>query len=344
MKIVVDDKIPFIREAIEQLADKVVYRPGAEIIPADVHDADALVVRTRTHCDESLLAGSNVSFVATATIGYDHIDADYMRRAGIEWMSCPGCNAASVAQYVESVLLLLKREKGCRLTQMTIGIVGCGHVGSRVQRVAEALGMTVLLCDPPLQAAGCSGHFVSLSDIETQSDVITFHVPLTRNGEYATYHLADESFFDRLRRCPIIINTSRGAVVDNVALKRAIIYNKVAEVVIDTWENEPLIDRDLLDRVWIGTPHIAGYSADGKTNADNMVIEGLCRHFKIPNQWYVNPPKLPKDFADCNGEELKLRLYNPMVDCQRLRQSPAMFEELRGNYPLRREFLDTYHD
>lgn len=341
MKIVVDDKIPFIRHAIEQMADEVVYRPGAAITPADVRTADALVVRTRTRCDEALLSGSSVSFVATATIGYDHIDAGYLRRAGIEWMSCPGCNAASVAQYVQSVLLLLKRERQRDLSRMTIGIVGCGHVGSRVRKVAADLGMKVLLCDPPLQAADGGDKFVSLNDIEAQCDVITFHVPLTRSGDNATYHIADESFFDRLKKCPVIINTSRGEVVDNKALKHAIIYNKVSEVVIDTWENEPLIDRELLDLVWIGTPHIAGYSADGKANADNMVIEGLCRHFNIPNRWHISPPKLPRDFASCaDEEELRLRLYNPMTDCQRLRRTPSAFEELRGNYPLRREFLE----
>lgn len=341
MKIVVDDKIPFIRPVIEQIADEVMYRPGAAITPADVRTADALVVRTRTHCNEALLSGSSVSFVATATIGYDHIDADYLLRAGIEWMNCPGCNAASVAQYVQSVLLLLKRERQRNLGHMTIGIVGCGHVGSKVRKVAENLGMTVLLCDPPLQAAGERDKFVSLSDIEAQCDIITFHVPLTHSGINATYHIADENFFNRLKRCPVIINTSRGEVVDNKALKHAIIYNKVSEVVIDTWENEPLIDCELLDLVWIGTPHIAGYSADGKANADNMVIEGLCRHFNIPNRWHISPPKLPRDFTPCaDEEELKLRLYNPTTDCQRLRHAPSAFEKLRGNYPLRREKLD----
>lgn len=338
MKIVVDDKIPFIRPTIERLADTVVYRPGVEISASDVRDADALVVRTRTRCDEKLLAGSSVSFVATATIGFDHIDADYMSRAGIEWMSCPGCNAPSVAQYVESVLLLLKRERGRRLEDMTIGIIGCGNVGSKVAEAARRHGLRVLLCDPPKQEREGVKGFVTQDEVEREADIITFHVPLTHNGPYATWHLADSAFFDRLRKRPVIINTSRGAVVDNEALKQAIIYNKVSETVVDTWENEPHIDLELLDRVWIGTPHIAGYSADGKTNADNMVIRGLCHHFGLSVPPPIVPPSLPKDYPfSTDTDEMKLLLYNPLNDAGRLREHPGDFEKLRGTYPLRRE-------
>lgn len=340
MKIVVDDKIPFIREAIDEIADEAVYMRGSAISPSDVRDADALVIRTRTRCTEELLAGSRVSFIATATIGYDHMDVDYLDRAGIEWISCPGCNAGSVAQYVQSVLVLLKREKKLKLREMTIGIVGCGHVGSKVWKIAEAEGMRVLLCDPPQQDAGAYGPFVNMDDIKEKCDVITFHVPLTWKGAYPTYHLADEDFFDGLERRPVIINTSRGGVVDNQALKHAIIYNKVSDAVIDTWEREPLIDLELLDKVWIGTPHIAGYSADGKANADNMVIEGLCRHFKKTNWWHIEPPSLPRNFIPTEDKDtLSLRLYNPMNDCKKLRLHPEDFEEIRGNYPLRREIL-----
>lgn len=213
MKIIVDDKIPYIQEKLRQLADEVVPLRGASISAADVRDADALIVRTRTRCDESLLRDSKVRFVATATIGFDHIDTAYMERAGIAWTSCPGCNADSVAQYVESSLLLLQQEKGLVLRDATIGIVGCGHVGSRVKAVAERLGMRVLVCDPPLGHAG----FVPLSVIEQEADVITFHVPLTRDGVHATWHLADEPFFHRLSKVPFLINTSRGEVVDNSA-------------------------------------------------------------------------------------------------------------------------------
>ncbi|MBR1687566.1 MAG: 4-phosphoerythronate dehydrogenase [Prevotella sp.] len=331
MKIVVDDKIPYIRATIEELADEVVYRPGSDIGPDDVRDADALIVRTRTRCDERLLRGSRVQFVATATIGFDHIDADYMQRAGIEWMSCPGCNAGSVAQYVESVLLLLEQEKGITLGERTLGIVGCGHVGSRVRAVADRLGMRCLVCDPPLGEAD----FVPMDTIEREADIITFHVPLTHSGPYATHHLADDAFFHRLSRVPIIINTSRGGVVDNAALLQAMDSGLVDEVVLDVWEGEPQLNRELLRRVFIGTPHIAGYSADGKVNADNMVIRGLCRHFGLDCPPEIVPPSLPADFH-FTGHPLEL--YNPADDSQRLKSHPESFESLRGDYPLRREF------
>ena len=331
-KIVVDDKIPYIREKLALLADEVVYLPGAGISAADVHDADALIVRTRTRCDEQLLSGSSVQFVATATIGYDHIDTSYLQRAGITWTNCPGCNSGSVAQYVECALLLLEREHHLRLRDMTIGIVGCGHVGSKVKRVAERLGMRVLVCDPLLE-----GDFVPLDVIEREADIITFHVPLTRDGEYATWHLADESFFHRLLHVPYIINTSRGAVVDNAALLAALKDGRVKDAVIDVWEGEPLLSIPLLQRVFIGTPHIAGYSADGKANADNMVIDALCRHFHLRNPGAITAPSLPADFP-YHGNPLDL--YDPSVDSNLLKNDPAKFELLRNNYPLRREIFD----
>ena len=338
MKIVIDDKIPYIRDAISRLTDDAVYLKGSEIGPEDVRRADALIVRTRTRCDEKLLGGSGVKFVATATIGFDHIDAGYLRRAGIEWMSCPGCNAASVAQYVRSVLLLLRRDRGAALERTTLGIVGCGHVGTKVKDVAEEYGMRVLVCDPPRQERGEAGTFATMGDIEREADIITFHVPLTKDGPHPTYHMADGAFFGRLAKKPLVINTSRGAVVDNGALLDAIIYNKVGNAVIDTWENEPDIDRRLLGRVWIGTPHIAGYSADGKANADNMVIEGLCRHFGLQRPPLIVPPPLPHMFVpSADDDTLQLQLYNPLDDSARLKASPESFEELRGNYPLRRE-------
>lgn len=334
MKIVVDDKIPYIQGHLRLLADEVVALNGTSISADDVRDADALIVRTRTRCDESLLKESKVQFIATATIGFDHIDADYLQRAGIAWTSCPGCNAASVAQYVESSLLLLRQEKGFSLSGATIGIVGCGHVGSKVRDVAERLGMRILVCDPPLNHPG----FIPLSTIEQEADVITFHVPLTREGAYATWHMADEAFFHRLCKTPYLINTSRGGVVDNAALLIALQEGRVSDAVIDVWEGEPRLNEELLHRVFIGTPHIAGYSADGKTNADNMVIDALCQHFGLPRPDKVQPPKLPKDFQYTGN---LLELYNPLRDSEALKTNPSKFEELRNHYPLRREYFDV---
>lgn len=332
MKIIVDDKIPYISEKLALLADEVVYLRGADITAADVKDADALIVRTRTRCNSQLLEGSKVQFVATATIGFDHIDTAYLQQAGITWTNCPGCNSGSVAQYLESSLLLLEQQKGFPLKGSTIGIVGCGHVGSKVREVAKRLGMNVLVCDPPLGDPS----FVSLETIEREADVITFHVPLTHEGNHATYHLADEAFFHRLSRVPYIINTSRGEVVDNAALLSALQEGRVKDAVIDVWEQEPQISEPLLQRVFIGTPHIAGYSADGKVNADNMVIDALCKYFNLSHPGLIVPPQLPVDFRDTGSP---LDYYNPLKDSLQLKNDPSKFESLRNNYPIRREKL-----
>ena len=333
MKIVVDDKIPYIRETICQLADETVFLSGAAITADDVRDADVLVVRTRTRCNRQLLEGSKVQLVVTATIGYDHIDTQWLQEAGIRWTNCPGCNSGSVAQYVECALLLLEQQKGLSLHESTIGIVGCGHVGSKVKAVAERLGMQVLVCDPLLD----NPSFVSLDEIERRCEVITFHVPLTCEGQYATWHMADEDFFHRLPRVPYIINTSRGEVVDNQALLKALQDGRVRDAIIDVWEHEPHPDAALLDKVFIGTPHIAGYSADGKTNADNMVIDAICQHFGLPHPGIIAPPALPSDFKYTGSP---LDLYNPMIDSQKLKADASQFEQLRNNYPLRREKID----
>lgn len=338
MKIVIDDKIPYIREVIAQITDDAVYKKGADICSDDVKDADAMIVRTRTKCNKELLEGSSIKFIATATIGFDHIDTEYLKKVGITWMNCPGCNSGSVAQYLRSTLLLLKYEKGEDLSKMTLGIVGCGHVGQKVKAVAEELGMKVLVNDPPREDAGEEGEFVSIDEIKKSCDVITFHTPMVKEGKYKTVHIADHNFFDSLEKQPYIINTSRGGVVDNSELLGALRNNKIKDAIIDTWENEPEINLELLEKVFIGTPHIAGYSADGKVNADNMVIDGLCKFFNIKNQFKITPPKLTNHIEfSSNFEERCLQLYNPLVDSKKLKSAPDKFEELRGNYPIRRE-------
>lgn len=330
MKIVIDDKIPFIREAIAQMSVDAIYIKGADISADDVKDADAMIIRTRTHCDESLLRDSKVKFIATATIGFDHIDTEYLKSKGIAWTNCPGCNASSVRQYMESTLLLLERDFSLDIHNSTIGIVGCGHVGSLIKGLAEKMGMKVLVNDPLIN----NPEYVSLEEIEQRANIITFHVPMVRSGKYPTFHLADKQFFYRLERTPYIINTSRGGVVDNQALKAALNEGKVRQAIIDTWENEPKIDIELLNKVYIGTPHIAGYSADGKANADNMAIEALCKFFGISQPYKIYPPRLPYDFRYSGSP---LELYNPLKDSEKLKNDPKSFEYLRGNYPLRRE-------
>ena len=323
MKVIIDHKIPYIKEAIEKIADDVVYLPGNAFTKEDVKDADALIVRTRTKCNRELLEGSQVKFIATATIGYDHIDTEYCREAGITWTNCPGCNAGSVEQYVHSALLLLEEKKGLDLKNATIGVVGVGHVGSRVARMAEELGMKVLLNDPPRAEQGESG-FVDLATIARECDVITFHTPLNREGIYRTYHLVNEDFLFSLERTPFVINSSRGEVVDTASLLVALAAGKVKAAVVDTWEYEPRISRELMEVAFLATPHIAGYSADGKANATRMSLEALCRFFGIEANFCILPPEGPKG-------------YDPTQDSEWLKASPEKFEWFRGNYPLRRE-------
>jgi erythronate-4-phosphate dehydrogenase len=340
MKIVIDDKIPFIRDSINEIADEVRYISGKDICAEDVKDADALIVRTRTICNRHLLEGSNVRFVATATIGFDHIDTKYMSEAGIDWMNCPGCNAASVAQYVRSTIILLNRYRGLNLKGSCLGIVGCGHVGTKVKEVAEELGMRVLINDPPREERGDHEQFVTIDEIVETCDVITFHVPIIKEGNHTTWHLCDSHLLEKMKKAPFIINTSRGSVVDNTALLKALDDRTIKDAIIDTWENEPDICLPLLYKVYIGTPHIAGYSADGKANADNMVIEGLCRHYGLVNKYHIDPPTLPDTFRlPDDKNDAALALYNPLEDSERLKSHSERFEWLRGNYPLRREII-----
>lgn len=335
MKVIVDHKIPYIKEEICRIADEVVFLPGNAFTKEDVKDADALIVRTRTKCNRELLEGSQVKFIATATIGYDHIDTTYCQEAGITWTNCPGCNAGSVEQYIHSVLLLLKREKGLDLKKTTIGIVGVGHVGTRVAHMAEELGMKVLLNDPPRAGQGESG-FVDMETIVRESDVITFHTPLNREGKYATYHLVDEDLLFSLKRAPYIINSSRGEVVDTAALLAALAAGKVKDAIIDTWEYEPNISRELIEVAFLATPHIAGYSADGKANATRMSLEALCRFFHIDANFEIIPDNVDMNFSN-DKEEAYLQAYNPKRDSEWLKESPQKFEFFRGNYPIRRE-------
>ena len=334
MKIIVDNKIPYIQKAIERIADEVVYIPGKDFTPELVRDADALIIRTRTHCNRELLEGSQVKFIATATIGFDHIDTEYCRKAGITWANAPGCNSASVAQYIESVLALLKLVKG---------IVGVGNVGGKIIDVAQKQGMRVLLNDLPREEKEGNTNFCSLEQIARECDVITFHVPLYKDGKYKTFHLADEVFFRSLKRKPVIINTSRGEVIETQALLNALQNGYISEAIIDVWENEPNINLELLNKVMIGTPHIAGYSADGKANATRMSLDSLCRYFGIKTTYNITPIQ-PENLAiqAATTEEAWLKIYDPQQDSNRLKAHPEQFEQLRGDYPLRREKA-AYH-
>ena len=363
MLIVADSKIPFLKGVLEPCADVQYLNPG-EFTPETVRDADALIIRTRTKCDAALLEHSRVSVIATATIGMDHIDADWCGMHGIVWRNAAGCNAASVAQYMTSALLRVSLRHGVDLRRKTIGIIGCGHVGTKVAAAAAALGMNVLVNDPPRAEREGDTGFVPLERIQREADFVTFHVPLTHFGPYRTEHLADGDFFRGLKRKPFFFNTSRGDVVDESALKAAIRTGRVSGTVLDVWHNEPDIDRELLSLVDFGTPHIAGYSADGKANGTAMAVEAVLLNLPArviihaPRAFYAmresirqvkadilakvpapaNPVITPDPASPHPLADAVFASYDVAEDDAALRAAPEDFEALRGSYRVRREF------
>lgn len=338
MKIIIDDKIPYIKGVLENTAE-VIYKAGKEITESDVLDADALIVRTRTQCNAKLLKNSNVKFIATATIGYDHIDTEFCKEQQIVWKNAPGCNAQSVAEYIASALLYLSNVKNISLEEKTIGIVGVGNVGKKVAEVAKQFKLTILQNDPPREEDEKNSNFVSLDEICKKSDIITFHTPLIREGIYKTYHLADSKFFEDLAKKPIFINAARGEITNTSALKEAIRNGKTSSVVIDCWENEPNIDSELLSLVDLATPHIAGYSADGKANATTQCVQAVSRFFHLGlDNWQVLSIPKPANSEKVSDFISAMNLSYKILDDDFLfRKNPEAFELLRGNYPLRRE-------
>lgn len=346
MKIVADKNIPFLN-GIAEAYGQVVYLAGADFTKEAIKDADALIVRTVTHFGKELLEKSDVKLICTATIGYDHIDTEYCDTHGIKWTNAPGCNSGSVEQYIASVLITMAQRKGFLLRDKTIGIVGVGNVGKKVARVCEALGMRVLKNDPPREEAEGGDEFVSLSTIKKEADIITFHTPLIREGRNATHHLANDLFFENLGKTPIVINAARGGIIDTYAIKGALSKGLISGTVIDCWEKEPVIDLDYMNMVDIATPHIAGYSADGKGNATRMSLEAIAAFWSLskdPIERIVIPqvenPVIDWSLLEGNRlEQAILKTYNPIEDHHRLINKPADFSSLRGSYPLRREYL-----
>jgi erythronate-4-phosphate dehydrogenase len=364
MKIVIDEKIPFIRGPFERWAD-VVYAPGRSIDARMVADADALIVRTRTKCNRDLLEGSRVRIVASATIGFDHLDTAWMEQAGIRWANAPGCNSGSVMQYITSLLLFLAQKHSLDLSSLTLGIAGVGNVGSKVARAAQALGMRVLLNDPPRQRqqegselhseAGRDGtQFHPLRKLLTDCDIITLHVPLNREGEDRTFHLLGEHNIPVMKPGAILINSSRGEVVDNTALRDTLHRGMIRGAALDVWEGEPETDPRLVALTDIATPHIAGYSVDGKANATISSVRVVAAELGIPlHNW--TPPELPapaEPMIDLTGQirsssgssslDLVARAVHhtyPIEEDDRLfRNARENFEYLRDNYRIRREF------
>ena len=318
-QVIIDKGIPFL-EGVFPPEIEVLYLSPEDITPAAVRYADALFVRTRTQINKELLHGSNVRFVATATIGFDHIDQDYCREAGIHWVSCPGCNAQAVCDYVEEAIA---SSPHCLIASspLTIGIIGYGHVGKLVAQMAERKGYKVLLSDPPL------GIGLPLEQLAPLCDVLTFHTPLTREGEYPTYHLCDANILRLCKPGTLIINAARGGVIDEQALfSQLSTLNSQLSTAIDCWENEPNINQDLLKHVELASFHIAGYSIQGKMNASEMCLRAFCEFFSLPIL-SINKKVVPLQ-GDSEPGWLK-RISD------QLKAQPEHFEQLRKAYSLR---------
>ena len=339
IKIVSDDAIPFLEGVLDPYAD-ILFKNGKEICHEDVRDADVLLIRTRTKCNKDLLDGSRVSMIASATIGVDHIDMDYCRSHGIEVTNAKGCNAGGVMQYVFSALYGACAHNGINLSGKTFGIIGVGNVGRRVEEFAHYLGFRVLLCDPPRAEVEGPEDFVDRNTLLAESDIVTIHTPLLPS----TRRMADDEFFQRMKPGAIFINTARGEIVDDEALISAV--PRMGAVIIDTWNGEPSVNRQLLDMVDIATPHIAGYSYQGKMNGTAMAVQSIARRFGLYKLYDFYPRELPEDVPQkldiagkSQGETAATLQYNYPVftDDFMFRTNPDQFEILRQNYRYRRE-------
>ncbi len=348
IRIIADENIPFLKGVLEPYSE-ISYMPGRQVTNHILKDAEALLIRTRTICNEELLNNTGIKFIGTATIGYDHIDTEYCERRGIKWVSAPGCNSYSVQQYIAAALLRIASENGFNLKEKTIGIVGVGNVGTKVEKFASIMGMRIILNDPPRARLEKGGRFNDLETLLKESDFVTLHVPLNLKGRDKTYHLIDEDALSIMKEGSWLINTSRGEVVDTEALKQAITNERIGGVVLDVWENEPELDIPLMHMAFLATPHIAGYSTDGKANGTAAIVRALGSFFGFPlTDWspeQIPPPRFPEINIDCNGKDAEeiirrsvFHTYNIIEDDVKLRFDPSLFEKIRGNYPIRREF------
>ncbi|MBW7997651.1 MAG: 4-phosphoerythronate dehydrogenase PdxB [Candidatus Glassbacteria bacterium] len=356
MRIIADENMPFAAEAFSNLGE-VNLAPGRLMNAELLRTVDCLAVRSVTRVDSSLLSGSAVKFVGTATIGTDHVDTEYLGREGIKFASAPGCNAISVAEYVIAALFELAGRKGFTLAGKVLGIVGVGNVGSRLESRARALGLEVVLNDPPLADQTGDSKYRPLDELLERSDIVTVHVPLEKAGKYPTYHLVNQSLLASLGPGAVLLNTSRGAVADSFALLAAIGSGKLGAVVLDVWEGEPEIPLDLLRKVDLATPHIAGYSFDGKARGTRMIYEAACRHFGVEPVWtpegLLPAPENPlieltgrMDDAQDLLAKAVLESYDIAADDRNLRgifdlpkdARAKHFDRLRRSYPVRREF------
>jgi len=357
MIIVADQNIAYVKEVFSPLADVQAF-PGRSLTRAHLQNADILLVRSVTNVNADLLDTTSVRFVGTSTIGTDHIDLDYLRRQNIAFASAVGSNANSVAEYILTAICHTAQLNNIDLTGKTLGIIGVGNIGSIIEKKAPALGLTVLPHDPPIQRQTDDPRFVSFNDV-LQADIITCHVPLTHDGPDPTFHLLNENNLPRLKPDTILINTSRGPVVDNLALKKSLSAKKIGPAILDVWENEPNLDPKLLQLAALGTAHIAGYSLDGKANAVAQIHHALCQFLNQNQQSNIKSllpdPPVPHLTLDTtqppqqNLHQALTAIYNIQHDDHALRQilkqppdqHAQTFDHLRKTYPPRRESQNT---
>ncbi|MBD2785496.1 4-phosphoerythronate dehydrogenase PdxB [Xenorhabdus sp. DI] len=349
MKILVDENMPYAEQLFQQLGE-VQAIPGRPVPEGVLEHADAFMVRSVTKVNESLLQGSSVKFVGTATAGMDHVDQQWLSQAGIGFSAAPGCNAIAVVEYVFSALMLLAEQDQFQLKDKTVGIVGVGNVGGRLAERLAALGVKTLLCDPPRADRGDEGEFWPLEKLVKEADILTFHTPLNQSGPYQTYHLADAELLSALPDNRILINASRGEVVDNQALLAVLQQGKKLRTVLDVWEPEPNLSLPLLELVDIATPHIAGYTLEGKARGTTQVFEAYCEFLGQPRKTELADWLPASDFSQITvqGEvtqSVLKRLMHLVYDVRRddapLRQvadQAGAFDRLRKNYPERREW------
>jgi len=348
MKFLADKAIPHVEEAFSTIGE-IQLLPADKITPDKLKGVDGLLVRTTTGIKPSLLKGSRITFVGTATIGTDHIDLPSLAENGIYLSSAPGCNATAVGEFVLTALLALEANIGISLQGKTLGIIGAGNTGNAVKQKAEAIGIRCLLNDPPLAEQSLNPEFIDIADLVQQSDIISLHVPLKRSGKYPTAHLLNEALFKQLKPGTIIINTSRGEAVDGNALKAN--RSRLGGVILDVWENEPHIDPDLIPLIDIASPHIAGYSIEGKIRATEMIYRDSCTFFDVPPVWDCQKalvsygvPQLTISDRDQIPVDAITRGYDIFEDDNSLRQFTQQdnpgeyFANLRNQYRFRREF------
>jgi len=328
VKILVDENMPYARDLFARLGE-VTAVPGRPIPVEELDDADALMVRSVTKVNSQLLDGKNVRFVGTATAGTDHVDQDYLAQAGIAFSAAPGCNAIAVVEYVFSALLMLAERDGFQLTDRTVGIVGVGNVGGRLQKRLEALGVRTLLCDPPRAAKGEPGDFLPLDKLVEEADILTFHTPLYKDGPYKTWHLADEALISRLKPGAILINACRGAVVDNAALLKCLEAGQKLSTVLDVWEPEPDLNVALLEKVDIGTAHIAGYTLEGKARGTTQVFEAYSAFIGKPQQIALDTLLPAPEFG-------RITLHGPLDQATLKRLVHLVYDVRRDDAPLRK--------